>query len=481
MMQRLLYVFVLLFVSCMTVSAQSPDTLFTIPESARAFTLNNFYELILKNHPVAKQAGLLSESARQEIRLARGSFDPKLEAQFTSKRLNGKEYYDIFNSSLKLPLIFPIDPSIGVDRNKGTYLNPERYIDDTFNYHQFYAGISLPLGRGLFTDERRTALRQAELFRNMMEAEQVKVINKLLLDAAKSYWEWYYSYYMYRLLNRSVGISEEIFKRTKTNYDFGEAAGIDTIQAKITWQQRVIEQQEALLNFKNSGLELSNMVWDSLSNPLELDLSWVPVLPSENWSLTPEDLKQLADYARENHPELKKMDVKILQLEADRRLAAEYMKPQLNVNYYALNQPINPDGATSFVLNDNYKFGVDFSFPLFLRKERSKLALTKLKIANTKYEQTLTERQIVNNLTAVYNQLVNLQTIMAGQKEIMDNYERLFKAELMNLEQGESDLFKINVQQEKLIQAQTKWLKQLVENEKQKAYLYWAAGTAKTE
>jgi len=47
----------------------------------------------------------------------------------------------------------------------------------------------------------------------------------------------------------------------------------------------------------------------------------------------------------------------------------------------------------------------------------------------------------------------------------------------MNLEQGESDLFKINVQQEKLIQSQTKWLKLLAEFEKQKAYLYWAAGT----
>ena len=42
----------------------------------------------------------------------------------------------------------------------------------------------------------------------------------------------------------------------------------------------------------------------------------------------------------------------------------------------------------------------------------------------------------------------------------------------MNLEQGESDLFKI-VQLEKLIQAQSKWIKLLAENEKQKAELYW--------
>lgn len=477
MIQRMAFAFGLLLLTLIPVTAQVTDTLFHVPDSTRAFTLENLYQLILKNHPAVKQAALLSEVARQEIRLARGNFDPKLEAEFKSKQLNGKAYYDIFGSSLKFPTILPFDPSIGIDQNKGPYLNPERYIDNKFHYQQFYAGISIPLGRGLFTDERRTALRQAELFKDMTEAEQVKMINKVLLDAAKDYWEWYYAYHNYRLLNRSVRIAEEIFSRVKNNYSFGEASGVDTVQAKITWQQRIIEKQEALINFKNSGLRLSNMLWDSLSNPLELDFTWVPVLNPDTWTLTPEGLKMLADQARINHPELKKIEVKIYQLEVERKLAAEYLKPQLNLNYYAINQPINPQGDLSFAFDDNYKIGIDFSFPVFLRKERSKLALTKLKISNTKFEQSITERQIINNLTGIYNQLTNLQSILANQKQMVESYEKLLEAELLNLQQGESDLFKINIQQEKLIQAQTKWLKLLAENEKQKAQLYWAAGT----
>jgi outer membrane protein TolC len=477
MIQRLKFAFGLLLLTVTLARAQAIDTLFVVPDSTRAFTLDNLYQVILKNHPAVKQTALLSEVAQQEIRLARGNFDPKLEAEFKSKQLNGKEYYNTFGSSLKFPTILPFDPSIGIDRNKGSYLNPERYIDDEFQYQQLYAGISVPLGRGLFTDERRTALRQAELFKDMTEAEQVKMINKLLLDAAKEYWEWYYAYYNYVLLNRSIRIAEEIFTRVKSNYTFGEASGVDTVQAKITWQQRVIEQQEAFLNFRNSGLRLSNMLWDSLSNPLELDVTWVPVLNPDAWTLTPEDLKVLADQALTNHPELKKIEVKIFQLEAERKLAAEYLKPQLNLSYYAINQPINPRGDLSFTIDDNYKVGVDFAFPVFLRKERSKLALTKLKISNTKFEQSITERQIINNLTSIYNQLTNLQSIMANQKQMVENYEMLLEAELLNLRQGESDLFKINVQQEKLIQAQSKWLKLIAENEKQKAQLYWAAGT----
>lgn len=477
MIQRLTFAIGILFLTFTPATAQVTDTLFVVPDSRRAFTLENFYQLILKNHPSAKQVELLSELARQEIRLARGNFDPKLEAAFKSKQLNGKAYYDIFNSSLKFPTVLPFDPSIGIDRNKGAYLNPEQYIDNEFNYQQFYAGISLPLGRGLFTDERRTALRLAELFKDMTEAEQVKMINKLLLDAAKDYWEWFYAYYNYRILNRSVGIAKEIFSRVKNNYNFGEVSGVDTLQARITWQQRMIEQQEAFINFKNSGLQLSNMLWDSLGNPLELGLMWVPVLNADAGTLTPESLNVLADQARTSHPELKKIEVKVYQMEAERKLAAEYLKPQLNLTYYAVNQPINPRGDFSFAVDDNYKIGIDFSFPVFLRKERSKLALTKLKISNTKFEQSMTERQIINNLTVVYNQLTNLQSIMANQKQMVESYERLLEAELLNLQEGESDLFKINVQQEKLIQAQTKWLKLLAENEKQKAHLYWAAGT----
>ncbi len=104
----------------------SLDTLFILTDSTRPFTIGNFYDLILQYHPVAKQAHLLSDVAAQEIRLARGNFDPKLEASFLAKHYNDKEYYSIFNGSVKFPTVFPVNPSVGIDQNEGEYLNPER-------------------------------------------------------------------------------------------------------------------------------------------------------------------------------------------------------------------------------------------------------------------------------------------------------------------------------------------------------------------
>jgi outer membrane protein TolC len=459
----------------LSASAQT-DSLFLLPDTAKAFTLENFYALVLQHHPTAKQVELLTDIARQEVRLARGNFDPKVELQYAQKNLGDIEYYDLFKGELKIPSVLPFDPKVGVERNQGQYVNGENYISDQFNYRQYYAGISMPLGRGLITDERRTALRQAELFGDQTEAEQVKQLNKLLLEAAKDYWQWYFAYYNFRVQNRGVAIASEIFKRVQVNASQGEAALIDTVQAKITLQERLVQQQEALLDFQNTGIQLSTYLWDSLANPLALSLAWAPVRPEINWSLTTADLQLLKEQAQLNHPELRKLSVKLEQLEVDRKLAVEYIKPKLDASYTWLNQPFDPEWNTSFSIGDNYKLGVDFAFPLFIRKERAKLQQTKIKMSSTRFEQGLVQRQVSNQIDAAYNALFNTGIIINQLAAMVANYERILQAEFLNLENGESDLFKINVQQEKLINAQSKYLKMLSEYEKNKATLYWAAG-----
>lgn len=475
-LMRICWMAVLLFPGHDIRAQVATDSLLTLPDSVRPVTIDNFYHLVLQNHPVARQANLLNEFARQEMRLARGNFDPKLEAQYLAKNFGEIDYYRIFNSSIKFPTILPFDPTIGVEQNSGKYLNPERYISDQYDFRQFYAGISLPLLRGLVTDERRAALRQAELFGDMMEAEQVRIINELFLEAAKDYWQWSIGYYNLRLYDQNVVIAEEIFRRVKLNNELGEAAPIDTIQSKITLQQRLVERQEALLDFQNASIKLSNYLWDSLGNPLDLSMQFAPVLNRDIIGISDQELGELLNLARSNHPELQKLNVKLQQLDVDRRLAAEFIKPKLDVNYYFLNQPFDPEWNVSLRPGENYKFGIDFFLPIFIRKERAKLAQTKLKISNARFERSLTERQILNDINASYNTVVNSGLIISQQSEMVDNYNRLLQAELFNLENGESDLFKINIQIEKLIQSQSKLIRLLGDYEKQKAYLYWAAG-----
>ncbi|MBK9488067.1 MAG: TolC family protein [Haliscomenobacter sp.] len=111
------------------------------------------------------------------------------------------------------------------------------------------------------------------------------------------------------------------------------------------------------------------------------------------------------------HPDLRALQVDLRQLEVDRRLAAEQFKPRLDLSYNFLGRgfdftaPTKEDPTLTLTeaLGTNFKWGLNFSFPLFLRKERGKMELVQIKQQQTgnKFEQKQIE--IENKLRGYYN------------------------------------------------------------------------------
>ncbi len=440
---------------------------------------DEFYGLVIENHPVVKQANLLTRDAAQQLRLARGSFDPKLEGAFDFKNFKDTEYYNKLDVSLKIPVWFPVDPKVGVERNRGDeFLNDEDFISSSTNNQQIYAGVSVPIGQGLFIDKRRATVRKAQVLQDMAEAEQIKEINKILLTATKDYWEWFFAYNNYVLMRQSILLAQDIFDRTKIAHDYGEAAPIDTVQAKINLLNRVTAMQQANIARIRAAFNLANHLWTPQGAPLELEDNVRPQDPEVNF-LEDDLLTQLVELARENHPEIRKLELKNESLAIDLRLARENMKPRLDINYFLLDQPIDTNGDQNFVaFDENYKVGVDFAFPIFLRKERAKVAQTNIKIADNNFQLNFTERTVINEINGQYNSAVTTANILGQQQEMVNNYQLILIAERLNLVNGESDLFKLNIQMDKLIESQSKLLKLQSSYQKDVATLYWAAGIA---
>ena len=430
-----------------------------------------FFELVSKNHPVARQAMLLSEQARQEIRFARGSFDPKLEGSFATKEFQDKTYYKEIEGGISIPTRSPINPKLNFENRTGQLLDPSEKIPGN---RQVAAGLSIPLGKGLITDERRTALKQAELMTTLLEADQVKIINKVLLEATQAYWNWYYWHQIYLLRDQGAALARDILKRTKINLQQGEAAPLDTTQASINLQTRLIDWQEAQLQFMNAQINASNFLWDENASPIELGDNAKPFPSSGSFSVNTSELSQLLDQALANHPDLVKLKTKYDQLEFERTLTREFMKPRLDFNYSLLSQP---GTVHRFDAKNDYKLGLDFSMPLFLRKERAKLKMVDLKLNQNQLEQQQAKRDIENSIRKIFNEVKNSGIQLGRQEEAARSFEILLAGELLNLQNGESDLFKITLQQEKLLQIREKVYKIQADLEKQKSYLNWAAGT----
>lgn len=448
------------------------------PSSKSTMKLEDFISLVINHHPVVKQAGLLNESADAGLLQARGGFDPKISSSLDLKNFKDKEYYDLFNATLKFPSQFPIEPKISFDRNQGVFLNPENTIPDSNNNRQISAGISLPIGKGLFIDERRLAVQQAKIYQDIALAEQTKMVNKILLTALKDYWAWYTAYRKILLLEQSLNIASELFDRVMLDYRFGELAVVDTIQAKITYQSRQADYAKVKFELQNARLVLETHLWSPEQAPVALQGSAIPDIDASFGALPSEaGLNEMIEWASENHPEIRKLDSKIKNLEVENKWNRESLKPQIDLSYTFIDAPISPLGDTQAPsFSDNYKIGVDFSFPIFLRKERSKIQKTKIKLRSSSYEMSQTKLSVKNNILSKYAETQMSGVLSRQYEEMSINYNRLLEAELLNLETGESDLFKLNVQQDKLIAAQLKYLDNLQKFQKNKAEILYAAG-----
>jgi len=466
-MRKGLYIILLALVSHSGFS-QSADT--------TVLSFDAFYELVLQNHPLARQAALLTQQAAQEVRLARGGFDPKIGFNWSRKDFNDTEYYNKIKAGLKVPTWLGISAEAGVSDNQGQYLNPESYISDKTDNQQYYAGISVPIGQGLFIDQRRAALSQAKIFTKMAEAEQISALNKLLLKAASDYWEWQAAFNNFQVMQQSVVLARAIFEQTLVSFEYGEVAAIDTVQAKTSWLSRQSDLTNAKIAYAKASLQLSTHLWNDEGQPVELGENLKP--ESRNVAnVGSDEFDQLMKLAIANHPDLNKIRLKGDYLQVENRLARERLKPQLDLKYTWLDQPLTPQGNwEGLALSDNYKLGVDFSFPLFLRKERAKVSQTRLKLVDNSLEQDYKEREIINQLSAYYAELINTAQLIEQQTAMVANYERIVEAERLNLANGESDIFKLNAQIDKLFESQQKRNKSMAAYQKVLAYLYWAAG-----
>lgn len=425
----------------------------TIPTFAQTtFGYEDFKNLVLKNHPTVKQANLFPRDAEAEIMQAKGAFDPKLTSYFDRKSFKGIDYYNRWDNILKIPTWPGVDFKLGYERNTGKYLLQEE------SSQLLVAGLSVPIGQGLIIDARRNTLKQARLGRNYAEAERQKLINSTIFYATKSYWDWWFSYQQLQLIQEGYDLADKRFIATRERARVGEQATIDSVEAKITLQDREVALQQAIIELQNYRLALSNYLWSTYETPLELpEGAAPPVAPIRKVDET--TLLALINQAKLQHPEIQKLNVKIDQLQIEERFRKEMLKPVFNANFNFiadgfLSKPTS-NFENSFSLN-NHKLGFEFAMPLFLRKERGKLQQVRIKQQSTGLDLNLARREIMNDVYAAYNEVRNFEKQLKIQQDATQNQEILVRAEQRKFDIGESTLFLINTRESKLIEMRTK-------------------------
>ena len=172
---------------------------------------------------------------------------------------------------------------------------------------------------------------------------------------------------------------------------------------------------------------------------------------------------------------------KLNSLEIEQKLKFQELLPKIDLKYNSLGKgyDFNKNIANHSFIENNYLYGVKVEMPLLIMKGRSEYKISKLKIEDTRIDQT--QKNIYNSLKikAYFNEYENLKSQIELQKKIYLNYVELVYAEEKRFENGESSLFLINSREikalevkEKLIELQTKYYKSIYS-------LQWISGSLK--
>jgi outer membrane protein TolC len=160
----------------------------------------------------------------------------------------------------------------------------------------------------------------------------------------------------------------------------------------------------------------------------------------------------------ENHPKINALEQKIEMLDVERKLKANMLLPKIDLGYSYLSEPRYFDNYRF----QDYKVGLNFYFPLFLRKERGSLQLTKLKLQDVKFDLDLERVSLKNKIKAQQTEINSLEK----QKQLIDNlvvdYNTMLTSEERLFTFGESSIFLINSRENNLVSAQLSKL--LIEN-----------------
>lgn len=456
----------LLLISCLTKSvAQSNNPV--------VFSPQQFIEQVRQFHPVAKQAKIVVQKADAELLAAKGLFDPTAQLNAERKTFDGKNYFFYTNPEVKLPTWIGADFKAGLENNGGQFLNPE-----VTRSQSSYLGFEMPLARGLVMDKRRAAVEQARLFRSQSDQERLGIINDLLFDSYITYWEWAGAYQLYSIYSRFLEISRDRLRFVRIAFFNGDRSVMDTVEALTQVQNFEMLQANALMRFNNTRLELSNFLWEERDSAYIIPTNYVPDTTQFVMYQLADQLDNYVSRANQENPFLRMYDFKLDALEVERKLKFQSLLPYFNVKYNLLNQGYNVfrnfDAAALFT--NNYKWGIDFKIPLFLREGRGDYRKAKLKIQETNLEVSNKRWQIENKVRFYYNEMTLLEKQLRITQQALNNYQILLRNETLRFENGESSLFLVNTRENKVMESMEKLVELRIKYYKSRYATEWAAG-----
>jgi outer membrane protein TolC len=406
---------------------------------------------ILTNNPLAKKASNVKAYGELQYKAAKGNYDPTINGSYENKYFNGSNYYSNLNSEIKQQLFTSQYLKFGYEYGLGNNINPENY---TTTNGLPYLGLEVGLLQGLMIDYRRADVLKSKEYMNYYSAEKNIQLNNLLFESSQKYFDWLFTAKQLALNNYFMNLANQRLKGIEALANSGERATIDTIEAAIFYQTRLLDFQSSTIDYQKTNNDLAAFNWQE-NNIASTQQNYIPIDSLDAYFLTAKNNFTKTLYQdSSNNPVISKYNSFQNVLEIENRLKKEMIKPKLNVNYNFLSNSQTPLNS-SFSYN-NYKWGANVSFPLLLRNSRNEYKMGKINSENNSLE--LNNKS--NELNFKINTLKQTINILADQLQnaarSTSYNKQLVEAEKLKFTNGESSLFMLNARESKWLESELK-------------------------
>jgi outer membrane protein TolC len=433
-----------------------------------------FLNIIKTFHPQAKQINIINDKANANKIAAQAGFDPEFKFDNGRKTFDGTSYYNLRETKLNVPTWYGIDVYAGFENLTGLRTDPTNTIGRTS-----YAGVSVPLAKGLLMDKRRAALQSARIVQKQSLVEQQIAFNDLTLDALQTYYNWEQAWQVKTLLDSAVEINKRRLVLIKRTIEVGERAPIDSIEAITQLQTFELQQTQAAFAVQEARYLMSQYLWLANDVAYELPENITPNsigYTSMLQNLPPTDTVCITTYLP-IHIELRNYNFKLNILEIDRKLKFQEFLPTINGKYQQLGKGYQLGKTIAQPLfNNNFNYGLEVKIPLRFSSGRGQYRLAKLKIQETNWQLADKRNELTNKIKIAYANTNNINQQRSIQNASLTNFKRLLRVEELRLLNGESSLFLINSREQKVFETAIKLAEITIKQKLALAKVWHAAG-----
>lgn len=422
------------------------------------------------NHPKMEAARLGQRKANSQVTTSWGALDWQFGATLEVKQQDGKYKNQHAQAEVLFPTYWGPKVIAGFRRSLG-------FFDNDINTSlsgEYALTLSVPLWRNVMIDKNRSAIRKAEIQVPGAEAFVVSQRNELFVKASDKFWEWSAAFQKLKIADRLLEVSQFRFTSILTEISKGERAVIDSIEAYQEIQRRIGSLVKARRDYEKAQIAMAVFIWQTDGTPAKIPPIVLPESMPQAQPITRLQYEIDKAQAINNRPELAQIQADISSAKVERDFANELWKPDITMKFKPFSQRIGSDIPIN---NLDYRLGFDISMPILQRTTTGLTDLAEIKQQETEIKKKIAIREVEADVDDALSELLSTQELLdAAQKEKMAA-ERMESAERSLFEQGESNLFTVNIRERSSAEAAQREVDALSNYHKAIARYRWATAT----